>query len=68
MTNIPKIPRIGGRLAVAPHLRPKPRRVARGDRCERIVMIPRDWGLERRFVSDWIDPQEAATWHVQGEA
>jgi hypothetical protein len=61
-------PRIIGRLPVSEHLRPKPPRVTRANRCQRIVRIPRDWGIEKRFVIDWIDPQEAAGWYVEGEA
>jgi len=58
-------PRIVGRLPVAEHLRPKPRRVTRGSRCERIVRIP--WGTRKSFAIDWVDVQEAA-WYVEGEA
>jgi hypothetical protein len=61
-------PRSVGRLPVSEHLRPKPRRVTRANQCERIVMIPLGWGLEKRFVAEWINPEEAAGWYVEGEA
>jgi hypothetical protein len=67
MTDIPDFARIVGRLPVAEHLHPKPPRVTQANRCQRIVRIPRDWGIEKRFVIDWVDIQQTA-WYVEGEA
>jgi hypothetical protein len=61
-------PRIVGRLPVAPHLRPKPPRETRPNCCEKIVMIPREWGIEKRFVVEWVELHEVAGWYVDGEA
>lgn len=59
--------RTNGTLEVAEHLRPKPARSLQHlDLCPKYTRIPRPFAI--RWVTEWIDLDEAASLTIEGEA